>query len=86
MEEKLICKVCGEEFEDGWSHALVGPGLLRPKDEAHATALKAFEGQLYEGYCPFCGWEVRTMGSASPDGDASWETSCMGCGFLFDED
>lgn len=80
------CKVCGDKFEDGWDHALTGKGLLSPKDKAHAEALDKFREQLYKGDCPLCGCEVRIWGHSSPDGDASWEIACVGCGFLYDED
>jgi hypothetical protein len=90
----MLCKICNQEFENGWQHALTwsdpkGEGMSTGYvDRKHAEAIEEFMKDMFnrEKMCPVCGGEVSRTGSASPDGDASWEIICDDCGFLFDED
>lgn len=84
----MKCIICGEEFKDGWDHVLVstkGVVGLFPKNKAHAEYLEKLDDSRWGLSC-FCGGHISTYGHGSPDGDASWETTCDDCGFLYDED
>lgn len=85
---KMKCKICGQEFTDGWEHALTkgdDSPFLVPIDKAHAEALEKFRQEGREGDCPLCDGHVKTFSYGSP-GSPSWETICGGCNYLFDED
>lgn len=78
----MKCLVCGEEFKDGWKHALKQGknGLLTP-DEKHIEALDNFN-YITESDCVLCGGTLRKVFL----GECSWEISCSNCDFLYDED
>ena len=84
------CNVCGEKFNDLFTH-LSGKeqGFLTFQDEQHqayyALIMNTRKGVIYTKDC-FCGGAIVTTGHGSPDGDASWESSCTKCGNLYDED
>ena len=57
------------------------------KDDIHREHMKRIAAErpgefgFYETRC-FCGGQISQM----PTGPESWETSCMNCNFLYDED
>jgi hypothetical protein len=79
----MRCLVCGQEFVswgefDGhyWDYNERGGGTL---DIIHQEAISNYK----EGSpCVLCGGKVKTFGYP-PDG---WETVCLQCGLLYDED
>lgn len=75
----LTCLICHKTFPDKLSfhEHLFENTHLKPDhtiDTYHAIA--------HRRECPYCGGQVRTM-KVPPDG---WETTCLCCDFLFDED
>lgn len=77
---KMKCLICNKEFEDAYEflrHLFLSPDA---PDVAHDEAIKQWR---YGQSCPLCGGEVRTYSGVNED---SWETSCMKCHYLYDED
>ncbi len=86
MQEQLFkCKVCGQDFKDGWEHSLKQHSkeypFLVPIDKEHSEALEKIKGKMSFN-CPFCDTKVNTI-SVGFDG---WITECRECNYLFDED
>ncbi len=77
MGGQIECQICGEEFKSI-------PGLQQHQHrtynkESHGVAVSEWKtGQP----CVWCGGEVRTVGV----GAEGWETSCIVCDYLYDED
>ncbi len=85
--KEYTCAVCGKKFTDTWNHVLIPDptfkGMLVPKDKPHAERIKELENgvEMKKNRC-FCGGTVVTNGH----GEDSWDTSCIECDMLYDED
>jgi hypothetical protein len=71
---KIKCLICKEIFPDALSFR---DHIFNDKSDKHDV-----EWDTHTRVCPFCGGIINTRG-IPPDG---WETTCMYCDFLFDED
>lgn len=56
--------------------------LRKQVDEWNALSFEKQREVLHSRKCYFCGGEIRTIGI----GAEGWETSCVLCDFLYDED
>jgi hypothetical protein len=82
-KEKFKCKVCGKEFDDGWTHALTSKdGFQVPMDKAHAQYI---DKNRNDGDICMCGGTIITYSWGDED-CFGWETKCSQCDFLYDED
>lgn len=87
-EKEYTCIVCEKTFQDTWHHVTgESEGLLEFIDKPHQDYFKKVleynmdhNGVSYLK-C-FCGGIVKMSGLANE----GWETTCLTCEFLFDED
>lgn len=79
----FTCIVCNERFDDLFEH-LFGKkeGLSVFQDQKHKAYHDKIEGNGYDREKCFCGGTI-IMSRVGPD---SWNTSCLVCDFLYDED
>lgn len=78
-EQIITCKVCSTAFKQReFDSHLFENGELK-KDH---TPPSDYKHNGYLDKCYFCDGKLRTIGR----GDEGWETFCVDCGFLWDED